>query len=88
MVLWTFFELFKVTQICVPGVNGLLLIGNSAFLTFASPSPPHLSSSALTQFFQLFPEYQANDFYATGEVCVASLARLLLIYNTDVDSNE
>ncbi|KAG7271273.1 hypothetical protein CRUP_034746 [Coryphaenoides rupestris] len=23
--------------------------------------------SALTQFFQLFPEYQANDFYATGE---------------------
>ncbi|XP_030014859.1 putative serine carboxypeptidase CPVL [Sphaeramia orbicularis] len=23
--------------------------------------------SALTQFFQMFPEYQANDFYATGE---------------------
>ncbi|XP_061771835.1 probable serine carboxypeptidase CPVL [Nerophis ophidion] len=23
--------------------------------------------SALTQFFQLFPEYQSNDFYATGE---------------------
>ncbi|XP_075883517.1 putative serine carboxypeptidase CPVL [Nelusetta ayraudi] len=23
--------------------------------------------SALTQFFQIFPEYQANDFYATGE---------------------
>lgn len=26
------------------------------------------SKSALTQFFQIFPEYQANDFYATGEV--------------------
>eukprot|EP00063_Salmo_salar_P070591 XP_014045426.1 PREDICTED: probable serine carboxypeptidase CPVL [Salmo salar] len=26
-----------------------------------------LSSSALTQFFQIFSEYQSNDFYATGE---------------------
>lgn len=25
--------------------------------------------SALTQFFQIFPEYQSNEFYATGEVC-------------------
>lgn len=24
--------------------------------------------SALTQFFQIFPEYQSNEFYATGEV--------------------
>lgn len=27
-----------------------------------------LFKSALTQFFQLFPEYQSNEFYATGEV--------------------
>lgn len=35
--------------------------------------------SALTQFFQIFPEYQANDFYATGEVRSQSPLLLLLL---------
>ncbi len=29
--------------------------------------------SALTQFFTMFSEYQPNDFYITGEVCMKYL---------------
>lgn len=35
-------------------------------LTFTLPISP--LKSALIQFFQIFPEYQSNEFYATGEV--------------------
>lgn len=32
--------------------------------------------SALTQFFQIFPEYQSNEFYATGEASFCFLCNL------------